>query len=319
MGAAAMGRTNTLDICEAPAPHVRRQRVPARYRIACLCFFAAFFGDGQRNGLTLAIVRMQAELRWDRSTQGKLLAAFYFGYMAGQLPSGYIAARFGPRISVTVGLLCSSLLNLLLPLAAMHASWWAVAALRVLMGLAQSTFFPGFAALWSTWAPPMERSRLGGSPPAGALTGACVCSALGGLQIEAHLPWPIGGWTGVFGLWGCVGVAYAAAWWLLIADTPDDACESAARMRRTGCSSHEQKYIREALGDQLLASGARVAPPCTIYWSIIKSRPVWAIIFAHCANDAGLYLIDDGTRGAASNDACGGTCRKITCGASFAP
>ena len=100
-----------------------------------MCFVSAFFGYAQRHGLALAIVRMQSENSWDRATQGRVLAAFYFGYMAAMIPAGLTAARFGPRRSVAVGMLCSGLASLLLPVAA--ASPWAVAVLRALQGLAQ--------------------------------------------------------------------------------------------------------------------------------------------------------------------------------------
>ena len=128
---------------------------------------------------------MQSELDWDRSTQGKVVAAFFGGYMIAQLPAGYFAARFGPRVSITVGLVCSSLLNLLLPPAA-AISPWAVAALRVLQGIFQGILFPGFAAIWSRWAPPMERSRLDGLPRAGGFCGAMACNLIGGWQCDLH-------------------------------------------------------------------------------------------------------------------------------------
>ena len=56
-------------------------------------------------------MQMQAELDWDRNTQGQLLAAFYLGYMLAQLPAGFIAARFGPRNSVSIGIVCSTQLS----------------------------------------------------------------------------------------------------------------------------------------------------------------------------------------------------------------
>jgi len=233
----------------------RRQLVPARWRLSIVCSFAGFFGYTQRYGLALAIVRMQAQLGWDRSTQGGVLAAFFLGYMVAQLPAGYAAVRFGPRRTIFAGLLVSSMINLLLPAAATHSPW-SVAALRVVQGLAQGILFPGFAAVWSHWAPPMERSQLDGMPRAGAFCGAMACNALGGLQCESAVsPWLFGGWQGVFSLWGVAGALYACAWWHLVADTPAEACASAAAMRRTGCTHAERALIKEALSETLLDGG----------------------------------------------------------------
>jgi MFS family permease len=259
--AAAPGGEASVTTVAAPS-----RLLPARYRLSIVCFFAAFFGYAQRYGLALAIVRMQVDLDWDRSTQGRVLAAFFLGYMVAQLPAGYAAARVGPRKSIFVGLCCSSLLNLLLPAAA-TCSPWVVAALRVLQGLAQGILFPGFAALWASWAPPMERSRLDGIPRAGGFCGAMACNAIGGLQCDSSLsPWLFGGWGGVFSLWGVAGLGFAALWWGLVADTPSEACAST----RPSCSQVELRYIQEALSEQLIEPSMAATPPCTIYLTICR-------------------------------------------------
>ena len=84
---------------DAPSsPH--RQIVPARYRLSVVCFFAAFFGYAQRYGLALAIVRMQAELDWDRSTQGRVLAALQEGEAAQRRETGHVQiGRFEGKTS----------------------------------------------------------------------------------------------------------------------------------------------------------------------------------------------------------------------------
>ena len=242
---------SALELDAAPrAPSADRTCVLARYRLAALCCCAAFVGYAQRYGLHLAIVRMQVDLDWDRSTQGRVVASFFLGYMVAQLPAGYVAAHWGPRKSIAIGLLASSLITLLLPPAA-AISPWAVSALRTLQGIAQGILFPGFAALWSVWAPPLERSRLDGLPRAGAFVGAMACNAIGGWQCEiAPGPLRLGGWQGVFHLWGAAGFGFAAVWWMLVADTPSIASATSSSRRRSGCTLAECRYIENACGEQ---------------------------------------------------------------------
>lgn len=315
----------------APPPPSSHQCIPARYRLAWLCFAAAFFGYAQRYGLALAIVRMQVDLDWNRSTQGQVLAAFFLGYMVAQLPAGYVAAHLGPRRSIAIGMAISSLLTLLLPPAAM-LSPWAVMGVRVIQGLAQGILFPGFASLWSQWAPPMERSRLDGIPRAGGFCGGMAVNAIGGWQCETTLlsPWLFGGWQGVFSLWGVLGLFFAVVWYHLVADSPSVACSSASWQRRTGCTPFERDFIHESLGQQLLSSACTASdsssgdggsshggngsgsssnggsggddmqrsaakpPPFRMYLTIARSPAVWAITLAHTLNDGALYMLDDG-------------------------
>ena len=53
--------------------------VGVRHAMACVMFLGAMLAYAQRIGLPIAIVRMQPELGWDKSTQGSLLSSFYLG------------------------------------------------------------------------------------------------------------------------------------------------------------------------------------------------------------------------------------------------
>ena len=37
----------------------------------------------------------EGEFNWSKTQEGLVLGAFYHGYMASQLPGGYLAGRFG--------------------------------------------------------------------------------------------------------------------------------------------------------------------------------------------------------------------------------
>ena len=94
-------------------------------------------------------MRMQAELGWDKATQGVVMSGFWAGYAAMQIPGGWLTTRWGARRVVGAGLLASSLIHLLLPALALHSAAAMVGA-RVLQGVSQGVMVPGYATLWST-------------------------------------------------------------------------------------------------------------------------------------------------------------------------
>ena len=49
---------------------------------------------------------------------GWVLSAFFYGYLITQIPGGYLASRFGGRYVFGLGILLTSVLTLLTPLAA---------------------------------------------------------------------------------------------------------------------------------------------------------------------------------------------------------
>eukprot|EP01052_Picozoa_sp_SAG31_P058307 SAG31_NODE_17744_length_659_cov_1.183929_2_plen_61_part_01 len=59
---------------------------------------------GQRISVPIALVSMQAELDWNKETQGIVMTGFWIGYAAMQIPGGWLTTRFGPRRVVGCGL-----------------------------------------------------------------------------------------------------------------------------------------------------------------------------------------------------------------------
>ena len=88
-----------------------------------------------------------------------MLGAFFYGYVLTQLPGGYLASRFGGKLLLGGGVLCTSLLTLLTPIAA-RTSFAFLIVVRILEGIGEGVTFPAMHAIWGAWAPAMERTRL---------------------------------------------------------------------------------------------------------------------------------------------------------------
>ncbi|XP_003121458.2 sialin [Phacochoerus africanus] len=271
----------------------------ARYNLAFLAFFGFFVLYSLRVNLSVALVDMvdsnttAAENRtssecaehsapikvlhnqtgkkyqWNAETQGWILGSFFYGYIITQIPGGYIASRSGGKLLLGFGILGTSVFTLLTPLAA-DFGVGALIALRALEGLGEGVTFPAMHAMWSSWAPPLERSKLLSISYAGAQLGTVVSLPLSGI-ICFYL-----NWTYVFYLFGLVGIIWFILWTWLVSDTPDT--------HRT-ISPYEKEYILSSLRNQL--SSQKSVP----WIPMLKSLPLWAIVVAHFSYNWTFYTL----------------------------
>lgn len=108
------------------------------------------------------------EFLWVKSQQGLILGAFFWGYLVTQLPGGQLAERFGGKHIFGWNMVVAAVATLLYPVGA-HGSYIILILLRIITGLCEGVAFPCTHAMWASWAPPLERSRLVGLSYAGKL------------------------------------------------------------------------------------------------------------------------------------------------------
>ncbi|KAM9315934.1 sialin [Gastrophryne carolinensis] len=206
---------------------------------------------------------------WDADTQGWILGSFFYGYIITQIPGGYIAGKIGGKLLLGSGILCTALFTLLTPLAADLGAGYLIA-VRALEGLGEGVTFPAMHAMWSSWAPPLERSRLLSLSYAGAQLGTVVSLPLSGL-ICYYLDWVY-----VFYIFGSLGVLWFIMWLCFVSDDPQS--------HRT-ISDTEREYILSALKNEL--NKDKEVPVC----AMLKSLPLWAIIVAHFSYNWTFYTL----------------------------
>ncbi|XP_014675000.1 PREDICTED: sialin-like [Priapulus caudatus] len=209
---------------------------------------------------------------WDSEIQGIILGSFFYGYIFTQLPGGRLAEKYGAKWVYGLGVLCTTLFTFLTPLAAnTNHNVAALVASRVIMGLGEGVTFPAAHALWSNWAPPLERSKLIAFSYAGCQLGTVVAMPLSGLLCEY---W---GWPSVFYVFGSLGVVWFVLWAVLIRNFPED---------HPRISTSELNYIQSTLGQKCTRKSTR--PP---WKSIFTSLPVLAISVGHICNNWGFYTM----------------------------
>ncbi|XP_076141753.1 sialin [Alosa pseudoharengus] len=207
---------------------------------------------------------------WDSETQGWILGSFFYGYIVTQIPGGYLARKYGAKWLLGFGILCTVIFTLLTPVAADLGAGYLIA-VRVLEGIGEGVTFPAMHAMWASWAPPMERSRLLTISYTGAQLGTVVALPLSGM-ICFYLDW-----TYVFYVFGVVGMVWFVLWAALVSNTPST---------HPRISEQERLYIAASLKNELSPTSDYIP-----WGSILTSLPLWAIVVAHFSYNWTFYTL----------------------------
>jgi ACS family sodium-dependent inorganic phosphate cotransporter len=247
-------------------PDVAR-RWPLRFSVIGLCFAATFICYLDRVNISVAIIPMAEELGWSLSTQGLVLSAFFYGYLATQVLGGWLADRYGGKLVLGVAVIWWSLFTLVTPPVA--GSLALLFVVRVALGMGEGVAFPATYSVIARWIPLPERTRsialIGSGIPLGTVAALLVCP-----WIVEHLGWPM-----AFYSFGLLGFAWYVLWQARISDDPTTDPRIDARERAFILSN------RPPLDGEVRVS----------WGQLLSHRATWAVIIAHFANNWGIYVI----------------------------
>jgi MFS family permease len=153
------------------------------------------------------------ELGLSDAQMGMVFSAFTFAYALFEIPSGWMADRFGARMTLTRIVLWWSAMTAATGLA---SGFLSLVVLRFLFGLGEAGAFPATARAYARWLPARERGRAFGlaimtGAIAGAVTQPLVVVMLGTMT-----------WHRAFAVFGAVGVVWAGVWWWWFRDDPHE-------------------------------------------------------------------------------------------------
>ncbi|XP_072029827.1 sialin-like [Amphiura filiformis] len=213
-----------------------------------------------------------ATYSWDEDTQNQILGAFYYGYILTQIPGGWLAGRFGGKWIFGLGILSTSILTLLTPLAAGAGVGWFIT-LRILEGIGEGVTFPAIYAMIAHWAPPLEHTKLINISTSGSMFGTIFAYPIAGVLCDSNF---LEGWPSVFYLSGALGILWFIFWMLFIHDTPE---------KHPRISQEEREYIQKSKGS------TKVTTLYVPLLAMLTSGPVWAIIICNFAYNWGGYTL----------------------------
>lgn len=169
-----------------------------------------------RFGYTVVLPAMQVSLGMDNTQAGVLATANLIGYLALSVLGGALAAKFGPRRVITVGLvlagggmLLTSMVDGILP-----AALW-----RALTGIGSGASNVPVMALLAAWFASRRRGLATGIAATGSSIGLIVVGPLVPRILTAFAG---DGWRISWLLFGGVTLVIALLAWLLLRDRPED-------------------------------------------------------------------------------------------------
>ena len=159
-----------------------------------------------RSTLSIANPLIRQELGLSIADMGLLLSAFLWAYAFAQLPGGALVDRIGPHRLLAAGL---SLWSIAQATAGFVTSFWQFSIARVFLGLGEAPMFSSAVRVVRDWYNVRDR---------GLPTGIWNCTSSLGPAIAPPIltALMIGfGWRWMFVVMGIVGLAVAAAWYML--------------------------------------------------------------------------------------------------------
>src|SRR5258705_6562204 len=194
----------------------RRTRV--RFFLAFWLFILSGVAFLDRTNISIAGLQISTEYGLGNQRLGWIFSAFLIGYAGFQLPAGWLAARFGPRRVLTIGVLwwgVATALTALLPSGIAHAVVLLIA-IRFALGAGEAVIYPAANQFVARWVPVQERGFINGLIFAGVGAGSGLTPPLLTWLITHH------GWRAAFWFSALIGLAAGGGWGLEAPATPDE-------------------------------------------------------------------------------------------------
>jgi ACS family glucarate transporter-like MFS transporter len=199
-----------------------------RFFLAFWLFVISGVAFLDRTNISIAGLQISSEYGLGNQRLGWIFSAFLIGYAGFQLPAGWLAARFGPRRVLALGVIwwgIATALTALLPSGISHAVILLIA-VRFALGAGEAVVYPAANQFVARWVPVKERGFINGLIFAGVGAGSGLTPPLLTWLITHH------GWRAAFWFSAGIGLLVGVVWWFVARDTPEEHSRvSAAELR----------------------------------------------------------------------------------------
>jgi MFS family permease len=162
-----------------------------------------FFAYLHRSTLSIAAPFVSQDLGLNPGATGVLLSVFFWSYSLAQIPSGWLADRFGVgRVYATGFVIWASAATL----TGLAPSFAVLVLLRLVMGAGQGIVFPASQRSVANWFSPKERGGATAAFLSGMRVGQAAITTLGAATIAIY------GWRFLFIVTGLAGVVWLVPW-----------------------------------------------------------------------------------------------------------
>ena len=164
-------------------------------------------------GIALFLPLIRKDLQITFAQGGTLSAASTFIYALMQIPSGYLAARFGAKRVFVIGALQTTILSLTFGLV---TEYWQALLNQGLSGIFRAFLFAPGLALIVGWFPPEKRATAMGLHTIGGVSGNILMDILGPILVAKF------DWRFPFFIFPPVGIVIALILWRTDSEPPTD-------------------------------------------------------------------------------------------------
>lgn len=246
---------------------MKKRHLPIRILLVFSTFMLTVLLYVDRACISAAKEEISSDLHFDLTDFGWVMAMFTLGYALFQTPAGKWADQKGPRGVIAV---IVSIWSLLTALTGAAWNFISMLTIRFLFGAGEAGAFPSLAKVVYNWFPVKERGIVQGINFSGSRIGAAFALPLVALIIGTV------GWRMSFLIFGLVGAVFAALWWFLFRNSPE---ESGV------ISERERAYILENREKSDPKSNLQVS-----FGTIISSRNMWLAMLQYMASNFTFYF-----------------------------
>jgi ACS family tartrate transporter-like MFS transporter len=173
-----------------------------------------------RFNVSIAALTMNKELGLSATTYGLAAGAFFWSYVLFQLPASTILTRLGARRWLGVTMITWGICSAGTAFVTDATSF---VAMRFLLGIAESGFFPGVAWFMTRWFPSRHRGRAMGIFYAFGASASVIGGPISGNLLLLHGWHGLAGWQWIFLIEGIPACLLALLCPILMRDRPEDA------------------------------------------------------------------------------------------------
>jgi ACS family glucarate transporter-like MFS transporter len=207
-----------------------------------------------RAAIASTLKPMSEDLGFSLKEKGWVLGVFALGYALGQVPGGWLADRYGPRVVLTA---CVAGWSLFTGLTGAVQGLTALLVARFLFGVAEAGALPACSRVFRNWLPVGERGRANGISFSGTRLGAAFSYPL---ITGMVLAW---GWRVPYYVFAGAGLVWGAFWFFGFRDHP------------------AEPVPQEAVSD---------APPAS-FGKVLATRGMWLNMLQYFAGNFTFFLL----------------------------
>jgi MFS transporter, ACS family, glucarate transporter len=239
-----------------------------RFFLAFWLFVLSAISFLDRTNISIAGLQISSEYGLGNQRLGWIFSAFLIGYAGFQVPAGWLASRFGPRLVITLGVVwwgVATALTTLIPPGISQAVLLLIG-IRFALGAGEAVIYPAANQFVARWVPVQERGFINGLIFAGVGAGSGLTPPLLAWFILHH------GWRSAFWFSAVIGVIAGAVWWWAARDTPEEDPK---------VSASELNLIRQGITQDGPIAPAGSAPVAISWRAILSRRDLPALIISY--------------------------------------